>query len=562
MSSVVPPSAPPMPQSSGGGAVVVTAVADVKALQDLPLGSMIEAVAQARANKGVLEVMTASGPLQLKVLPPATLPPIPEGARLLLQVGGTATGPALNLLSINGRPLAGVTFPGMTGSGVLGGPILGGAILGGPILGNPGLGAASPGAGGAAAHPGGQTGIGHAAAPTTQAIPGPPGIVATIIRPAQLPGQAPSAGMAGTSALPANLPPGTQLTVRIAGIEPALPTTPPNPVGPSAVGANAAQQMAAHKLGNPVPTAPLPTGTAAPPLPISAPAATAPTTLLNGTVASHPPGGQAVLTTPIGTIALPTAGAVPVGSVIRLEVVAPPSTPTTPPTLPNTRPEGLTPQGWPALTEAMDTLAANDRQALDLMMRTIPAAGPRLAAAMVAFTGAMRSNDTKAIIGDGPSKALDKAGRRDLVDRLKSDLSSLAEDAGRPVGGGEWRLHTMPFSHGAHIDPIRLFVRGAGTDEQKRKAGGTGNDRRFILDFNLSNLGRLQLDGLVRREDKLFDLIIRTGAPLPQAVRMDIMSIFTQASDMVGTKGTVAFQSGGRWIDIRTDDTGPTRIEA
>mgnify|MGYP001810620475 FL=1 len=209
----------------------------------------------------------------------------------------------------------------------------------------------------------------------------------------------------------------------------------------------------------------------------------------------------------------------------------------------------------------METLARTDPQALEMLMRSIPAAGPRLAAAMVAFTVAMKSGDGKGVIGEAPGKALEKAGRRDLAERLKADLSDLAQDCGRPVGGGDWRMHTMPFSYGGQVDPVRLFVRGPAAEEERRRAGGTGNDQRFILDFNLSSLGRLQLDGLVRREDKLFDLIIRTGEPLPQQMRMDIMAIFAQAAELVGTKGTVAFQAGGRWLDIRTDPIGPTCIE-
>nr|CAM74393.1 DNA polymerase III [Magnetospirillum gryphiswaldense MSR-1] len=311
------------------------------------------------------------------------------------------------------------------------------------------------------------------------------------------------------------------------------------------------------------PAAP-PGGTASPlPMTVTAPSASGAPPMLSGTVTAHPPGGQAVLNTSIGTIAVPTAQSVAIGSVIRLEVVAPPNPPAVPP--PNVaaaKPEGLTAQGWPALTDTMETLATNDRQALDMMMRAIPQAGPRLAAAMVAFTGAMRTGDSRGILGDNTTKALDKAGRRDLAERLKADLSALSEEAGRPVGGGDWRLHTMPFAHGGQVDPIHLFVRGADGKDGRNQAGGANGDQRFILDFNLTSLGRLQLDGLVRREDKLFDLIIRTGDPLPQEMRMDIMHIFTQASELVGTKGSVAFQAGGRWIDIRTDQTGPTSIQA
>lgn len=557
MSSVVPPSAVSSPVSGGGTPVVVTVSGgSAQALAGLAAGTMIEAVAQARASKGVLTVTTAEGTLQLKVLPPSTLPAIPEGARLMLQVGNGATGMALNLVAVNGRALAGVMLPGTLAPALLGAPALGAAVGGN--------GGATPSASSAPAGMAGESKVldGNSTAPMGAASaqqPATPGITATLIRPAQASSATPAPPGQG-QALPPDLPAGTQLTVRIAGIEaPAAhpaQTVPGNaPAAPS--GQNTGQQSAPHNSApssNMATTLPLPTGIG--------PQAAGQMPILTGTVSAHPPGGQAVLNTAIGTLALPTAETMAVGSQIRLEVVGAPQLPANPTAPTVARPEGLTPQGWPALSESMETLAANDRQALDLMMRAIPQAGPRLAAAMVAFTGAMRSGDGRAVIGDAPSKALEKAGRRDLAERLTADLADLAQDSGRPVGNGEWRLHTFPFSHGAQVDPIQLFVRGAEAEEQRSKSGGTGNDKRFILDFNLSSLGRLQMDGLVRREDKLFDLIIRSDKPLPQDVRMDIMAIFTQSSEMVGTKGSVAFQSGGRWIDIRTDSTAPTRIEA
>lgn len=557
MSAILPPSANPAPPTSSAGPVPVSVTGDAKVLAGLPAGALIEATAQARPTKGVLEVMTADGPLQLKVLPPATLPPIPEGARLLLQTGPNG---ALSLMAVNGRALGGAALTAMP-PGVLGGPVLGGGVLGtGP---HPPQTAANPAQHGVQAAPPAHVQTGTA-----------PGITATVIRPAQNPG----AMISPTTAdgLPNNLPAGTQLTVRIAGIQPPQPQSGQNPAGQNPTGtptnnsqpasgpnpAHAAQQGVQHKPMMSPPT--LPGGTASPlPTTVTAPSASGAPPILSGTVTAHPPGGQAVLNTSIGTIAVPTAQSVPVGSVIRLEVVAPPNPPAAPP--PNVaaaKPEGLTAQGWPALTDTMETLAVNDRQALDMMMRAIPQAGPRLAAAMVAFTGAMRTGDSRGIIGDNTTKALDKAGRRDLAERLKADLSALSEEAGRPVGGGDWRLHTMPFAHGGQVDPIHLFVRGTDGKDARNQAGGANGDQRFILDFNLTSLGRLQLDGLVRREDKLFDLIIRTGDPLPQQMRMDIMHIFTQASELVGTKGSVAFQAGGRWIDIRTDQTGPTSIQA
>ncbi|MBC7908607.1 MAG: hypothetical protein H7Y60_17905, partial [Rhodospirillaceae bacterium] len=229
MSTAIPPAPPPAPSSStGGGAPVgVTVVANAEILAELPDGAMLEAQAVARAAKGMITAMTANGPVQLKANGP--LPPIPEGATLLFQVlnkNGEAT---LRLLAINGRALGG----GVLGGPTLGGPVLGGLSLpGGVTMGGlltPGtgvLGAPQPGL----AQPGMAQPDGTAAlAGAKVALPGaaaPLGLTATIIRPAMAPGVALApelgtpAGQPGmlTGGLPPNLPVGTQITVRIAGV--------------------------------------------------------------------------------------------------------------------------------------------------------------------------------------------------------------------------------------------------------------------------------------------------------------------------------------------------------
>lgn len=542
MSAIVPPAAPPPPPSGGGsGVAVLQILTNAKALDGLTTGALVDAVAQARAAKGLLDAMTANGPVQLRALPGNLLPAIPDGAKLTLQLMGQGGETQLRLLAVNGRPLMGAAalLAGQPGPGAP--PVLPGTQQ---AMAQPSPGAAAP--------------VLPAAAPVAAA-----GLTATVIRPAAQPEQGGQAGQgsppfgADTAGLPADLPAGTRVTVRIAGVTP--PPVPGAPAAQVAMPASPAPASQNAPLASPPATAPGMMA-AAPPTPGAAvPMTTTPT--LQGTVVAHPPGGQAVVGTAIGSLALPVQGELPPGTTLRLEVVGPPQPPTAPPTPTLSRPEGLTAAGWPALSETIQTLAGADRQALDALMRTIPHDGPRLAAAMSLFTQAQRSGDRASVIGEGTTRALDKAGRRDLAERLRADVESLSDDAARPLGGGEWRCHTLPFVHGGIVDPIRLYVRGGGDDEQRKATGNAANDQRFVLDFSLSNLGRLQLDGLVRREEKLFDLIIRTGEPLSEPVRRGIMGIFTSASELAGTKGTVAFQSGGRWVEP-LPDTGPTRIEA
>lgn len=550
------------PPAGGGGPVAVTVSADsatAQVLDKLADGAVLEGTAAARAVKGAVEIVTADGTLQIKVQPGMALPAFPPGAKLTLQMVGNGANGQLFLVAVNGRPLAGLGTLTPTPSAIPG------LIL--PLP--PGPGVSSPqqqqGQGNtlAAAAPFGV--VPAAAAPPTS----PLGLSATIIRPAQAAGETvqtdhkPPAVVAG---VPPNLAPGTRLTVRIAGVVlpdgsgkglDTLPPLPPgsvsqgNPASPSAVPPRPALPgQPPQQGGGLVPQITIPD------------ASQTPARLLPGSVTAHPPGGQAVVQTQIGTLSVPTYATLPPGTQLTLEVVGQPLPPL-PPSLPPTTTGGLGAQGWPVLTQALDVLAsANQPQALEQLLRVMPQPDARLAASMVAFSGALRSGDVRSLLPDNSVRGLEKAGRKDVASRLKADLEGLAEEAGRPLGNGDWRLYTMPMLGGGPIEPIRLYVRkGSGDEGGGKGAGNQGNDHRFVVDLNLTRLGRLQLDGLVRRQDKLFDLIIRTDAPLDQDIRRGILGIFTNASELVGTKGTVSFQAGGRWMEFPPAPPAPTRIE-
>ena len=532
MSTVLPPAPPTLPPSAAAtGPVSVTVTSGQTAIQ-LVEGALMQAVAQARAAKGLITVSTAAGLLELKAALP--LPPIPAGAKLLFQVQGSGAEAQLSLIAINGRGLGGLPIPGLAS------PPPGGAVMAGP---------ASPNTPPAVGHLAAQPTIITGAASAESSF----GFTATLIRPAAQAGAlfTPLPPALAAAGIAPDMPAGTQLTVRLADIGTPMAST--QPAQPAAPQAAPVAQVEGKPAVQSHPAVPLPA--AAPP---------SPAPMLPGLVTAQSPGGTALVQTPVGTLTLTTPMELPAGTPVTLEVVGrpvPPAPPTfaAPPAAP-----GLTTQGWPAMTQALDVLATTQQtQAMEELLRVLPQQGPRLAAAMMAFTGAIQAGEPRKLVTEPVVKGLEKAGKKDLADRLRADLEALGEDAGRPVGNGEWRGYTMPFLQQGAIDPIRLFVRATGEEQgSARRAGGTGNDQRFVLDLNLSHLGRLQLDGLVRREDKLFDLIIRTGEALPREACRDILGIFTSASELVGTRGSVSFQSGGRWVEFPPDPPPPTRIEA
>jgi hypothetical protein len=195
------------------------------------------------------------------------------------------------------------------------------------------------------------------------------------------------------------------------------------------------------------------------------------------------------------------------------------------------------------------------------LMRTIPQAGPRLAAGLALFAEAVQSGNSKQVAGDGVVKGLDKAGRRDLAGRLKKDFDSLADEAARPLGpAADWRGLTMPFLNGATIDPIRLYVRHPPEDEEGGGGKSGGHEHRFILDITMTRLGRIQLDGLIQRGTNRFDLVMRTGQPLSDGMRQDIAGIFAECGQLTGAKGSISFQTGGRFVELPPTDSPETRI--
>ena len=191
--------------------------------------------------------------------------------------------------------------------------------------------------------------------------------------------------------------------------------------------------------------------------------------------------------------------------------------------------------GWPALDEA---LASLDRTApalaAQLRADLAPSAAPRLAAALLFFMGVLKGDTSWP--GDPMGLALTAAGRADLRARLAKDVSDLRQQASESARG-DWRIFTLPVLDEAAVQPIRLYVRNP------REDGGSGGQSqqgsRFVLDLDLSRLGPLQLDGLVRGSK--FDLVLRSHEPLDPALKAEIGTLFHTALDGSGLGGDVAF---------------------
>ncbi len=270
---------------------------------------------------------------------------------------------------------------------------------------------------------------------------------------------------------------------------------------------------------------------------------------VSGQVLPNTDAGKPLVRTPIGLIALDTEPqTLPPDAQVTLQLVGKPVpppvfTPAAP--LPDDPPDRILPKRITQVIDTAQTSPAGGDALADEVREKIPAPGPKLAAQLLsAMATADQPQGLARFLGDGLAAALGHAAPQAL-----DALSKHWEAASSPVRGpaeGDWRSLMIPFLMGGELTNLRLTVRqrkGGKLAAAEREKG-----TRFLLDLDLSRLGPVQFDGLVKRQHKRFDLIIRTTTALPGEMRRDIDALFINGLLNFGLEGSVAFHSDGRFV--------------
>lgn len=333
--------------------------------------------------------------------------------------------------------------------------------------------------------------------------------------------------------MPAALAPGNTVALTVLSVTPPGPgpVTPPGlgPVAPAAV-AQAATPAA-------------PPGAA----------------VLTGTVAGSGVEGRPILATPEGMLSLNTDAPLPKGTRVVAALTepaagaAPPgaASPTAaPPPAMDVVDLALGGGGWGSLRQVLAGLAAVDRGlAQQVVTNLLPQPNRKLGAALSFFLAAVRGGDAGGWLGADATAALERGGHRELLSRLGREFREAQQQTADPLPG-DWRPYTVPVFDGTGIHPVRLHVHPIGEDGEEREDRDR-NDRgtRFLIDVDLSRLGPLQFDGLVR--ERRFDLILRSRTALAPELREELTRVFADSVGAVGYTGGLSFQAGPRgWVAL------------
>ncbi len=273
-----------------------------------------------------------------------------------------------------------------------------------------------------------------------------------------------------------------------------------------------------------------------------APAITGLPPSLTGIVAANTHAGLPLLQTSLGLLSLETAVDLPAGALVTLQPLDDPTLP-----MPDDGAGPAAPPPGAGFAEAIDVLRQAGSQAVlpnPAAMRDLTV---RLAATLIGLTAAVDSANVRPWLGDRLVKTLAKTDRPDLVARMEKDLAGLKTPVRMPLDG-TWQCLILPLPLGQQIEPIRLVVRRPPGDEaeaEAREEEGT----RFLIDVTLSRLGAIQIDGLLRRKTRRFDMILRSHAVLPGKIRHDIEAIFARSLEGLDMAGGASFQQTLTFIE-------------
>jgi hypothetical protein len=265
--------------------------------------------------------------------------------------------------------------------------------------------------------------------------------------------------------------------------------------------------------------------------------------------------------TPLGVLAVSPRLALPPGSLLLLELPdAPPfdlGTPDLGPTDPGIadRPPGRA-SAWSALGTALGTLGhVAPTLAGQLHAELSTQGGDKLAAAFLFLVATLRGTGPAAWPGEAVERALAVAGRQDIAKQLGDDLGELRRLAAAPATA-PWQVFLLPVFDGAAVRPVRLYLKRPGERDTRGRSKDEDN-ARFVLEFELSRLGAVQLDGFVRH--RRFDLALRSRAPLSPTLRASVTRIFRDRIAAAGLTGDIDFATVARF-DIAPLDALRDRV--
>ena len=156
------------------------------------------------------------------------------------------------------------------------------------------------------------------------------------------------------------------------------------------------------------------------------------------------------------------------------------------------------------------------------------------------------TGNAKEVLGESTVNNLQQSSHTDLIQKFSQELTNIANNFNAPTTNNEpkWQTIIMPFMFQDSLQQARISVKDD-SKKNKNSADKSSGGVRFVVEVDLSELGGVQMDGLVRKQQSntVFDLMLRTNTTFSSADQAEITSIYNNIAAQTGFTGTIAFQT-------------------
>jgi hypothetical protein len=258
-----------------------------------------------------------------------------------------------------------------------------------------------------------------------------------------------------------------------------------------------------------------------------------------------------LIATPLGTLAVNEPVKLPPDTLLLLTA---PADDTSAPDAPAGTAPSRFDKSWSALGATLTALGhAAPELAAHLRADLSTQSGERLAASLVVLVAALRNNTPRLWPGEAIEHALGEAGHEDIKLKLGAEFAEISRLADNPATS-PWQVFLLPLIDGPTVRPVRLYLKRRG---ERGRRSAEDDHSRFVLEFELTRLGLLQLDGFVRPQR--FDLVLRSHAVLAPPLRSAVERIFYDRVGAAGIAGSIDFAAAARF-DVAPLDNLRERI--
>ena len=268
--------------------------------------------------------------------------------------------------------------------------------------------------------------------------------------------------------------------------------------------------------------------------------------LIQGQVISINKIGHPMVETPLGYILLETTPQMNIEGVIPIEIVSAEESVLPAPSLSDTVSSLFTNRNWPALNEALELIQSSETVTTQQFSTIkVPNLDSQMAANILFFISALRGGNIRNWLGNEAAGRIQNS-RPELYARLAEEYNQLGRSVSE-TNTGDWRTTLIPLFNGSEFEFFQMNFRRGSNDPNKKD---DEDFARFIVDLELSKLGRIQLDGLISSKGKQFDLFVRSAIPFTKSMRRDLNKIFSECIEITGLSGNIIMQSALQFIDI------------